>query len=77
MEHRCNINLLWAEIRTRGGYNAVLTQVMADKFTDSDTLAKHSPVSSKNYAAVLSVLVKESENRFQDCQNIIIFLVYL
>ena len=31
------------------------------------TLAKHSPVNSKTYAAVLHVLIKEFENRVQDC----------
>jgi len=34
-----------------------------------DTLHNHSPVNSKKYAAVLSVLIKEFENRFQDCQK--------
>ena len=32
-----------------------------------DALAKHSPVNSKTYAAVLHVLIKEFEKRFQDC----------
>jgi len=32
-----------------------------------DRLAKHSPVNSNKYAAVVSILVKEFENGFQDC----------
>ena len=39
-----------------------------------DTLAKHSPVNSKKCAAVLFLLIKEFENRFQDCwKKILIF----
>ena len=49
--------------------SAVLTQVMANKFIYFDTLARHAPVNSKKYAAVLSVLIKEFENRFQDCKK--------
>lgn len=35
-----------------------------------DTLAEHSPVNSKMYAALLSILIKEFKNRFQDCRII-------
>lgn len=34
---------------------------------------KHSPVSSEKHAAVLSLVIKESEKRLQDCQNINFF----
>jgi len=47
----------------------VLTQVIANNCICFDTLAKHSPVNSKKYAAVPSVLIKEFENRFQDYQK--------
>ena len=42
-----------------------------------NTLAKYSPVNSEKYAAVLSVVIKEYGNRFQDCKKIINFFVYL
>ena len=57
--------------------SAVLTQVMANKFIYFDTLARHAPVNSKKYAAVLSVLIKEFENRFQDCKKSWIFFFFL
>lgn len=38
-------------------------QVMANNSMQFDTLAKHSSVNSKNYAVMLSILVKEFENR--------------
>jgi len=41
----------------------VPTQVMANNFMHFD---KHSPVNSKKYAVVFSILIKEFENRFQD-----------
>ena len=34
-----------------------------------ETLAKHSPVNSEKYAAMLSILIKEFENWFQECQK--------
>ena len=34
-----------------------------------DALDKHSPMNSKKYAPVLSVLIKEFENGFQECQK--------
>ena len=49
------------------GHSVVPVQVMANKIIHFDTLAKHSPVNSKEYASMLSVLIKEFGNRFQDC----------
>lgn len=36
---------------------------------DFDTLAEHSPVNLKKYAAMPSVLIQKLENRFQDCKK--------
>ena len=47
----------------------MLAQGMADKLKGSETLAKHSFVSKENYAATLSMAIKELENGFQDCQK--------
>jgi len=47
----------------------VLTQVMANNCMHFDTLAKHSALNSKEYAAVLSVMIKGFENKFQDCKK--------
>lgn len=44
----------------------MLTQAVAKKFMDFDTLAEHSPVNTEKYAAVFSVLIKEFENWFQN-----------
>lgn len=44
----------------------MLAQGMADKLKGSETLAKHSFVSKENYAAMLSMAIKELENGFQD-----------
>ena len=41
-------------------------QVMANKLMHFGTLAKHSPINSKKYATLLSIRIKEFENRFQD-----------
>ena len=41
------IGTLWAENGTQEGHSAVLTQVMANSFTQFDILAKHSPVNSE------------------------------
>lgn len=40
---------------------------MANNFKHSDISAKHSSVSHEKYAATPAVLIKEFENRFQDC----------
>lgn len=55
--------------RQGSGDSAVLAQGMADKLKGSETLAKHSFVSKENYAATLSMAIKELENGFQDCQK--------
>ena len=47
----------------------MLTQLMANGVMHFDTLAKHSPVNSKKYEAMFSVLIKEFKNRFQDCKK--------
>ena len=52
-----------------GQCRAELWQDMTDHSMHLNTLAEHSPVNSKKYAAVLSVLIKEFENRFQDCKK--------
>lgn len=40
-------------------------------------MVKHSTVNSKIYAALLSILIKEFEDRFRDYQNIIYFYLYI
>lgn len=60
---------VWADTRTRQGRNAVLTQVMANNCVHFVTLAKDSPVISEKYAALLSVLKKKFENRFEGCKK--------
>ena len=50
------------------------THVIANNFIHFDELNKLSPMNSKKslskiYAAVLSVLIKEFENRFQDLKK--------
>jgi len=42
-----------------------------------DTLAKHRTVNSKKHVAVLSTVIKEFENKFQDYKKKIIFCKYL
>lgn len=46
--------------------SAVPAQVMASKLMDLDALAKYSPVNSKKYAAMLFIMIKKLEIRFQD-----------
>lgn len=48
----------------------MLTQVMASNCMHFDTLAKHSALINKEYAVMLSILIKEFENRFQDGKKI-------
>jgi len=64
--------LTCAETRTR---DAVLTQVMANKFMHFDTLPKHGPTNSEEYGAVLPVFIKDFENRCQDCWKKSIFSI--
>lgn len=61
------IRTVWSETRTQAGQNAVLTQVTANNCMHFYTLAKHSPVNSEKYAVMLCILVKEFENKFQEC----------
>ena len=42
----------------------MLTQVTVNMSIHFVILAKHSPVNDKKYAAMSSILIKESENRF-------------
>lgn len=63
---RSAINAVWAETRA-WGCSAGPAQVMPNLFMDLDTLAEHSPVKCRKYIAVLSVLIQEFENGFQDC----------
>ena len=46
-------------------------QRMANDLMHFDVLAKHRPVNSKKYAALLSILIKGFENRFQDLWKVI------
>jgi len=68
-EHRRIMKPIRAATWAWGGYNEALAQVMANRFMHLDTLAKHSPVNSEKYAAMLSILIHELENRFQDCKE--------
>jgi len=47
-----NIRVQWALSGPQGGCSVALTQLMANNFI-CDTLAKHSPVKSEKYAALL------------------------
>lgn len=42
---------------------------MGANFMHFDTLAKHTSVNAEKYTALLSVLIKEFENRFQDLKK--------
>ena len=75
-KHQCAINPIWAETMTRRGNNAVLTRVMANNCMHFDTLTKHSPVNSKKYTAIFSIVIKQFENKIQDYKKLS-FLVYL
>ena len=53
-------------------------KIMANNFLNFDTLVKHSPVDSEKYSTLLSFLIKNFENRFQDYKKKIAnCLVYL
>ena len=45
----------------------MLSQVMANNCMHFDTLAKQSPMNSVKYIALLSTVIKEFENRFDEC----------
>jgi len=68
-KHWCVTGVIWAEISAQGRCSTVQTQVMAINFMQFDIFAKHSPVNSEKNVSVLSVVIKEFENRFQDCQK--------
>lgn len=53
--------------RDTGRVQGVMAPIMANDFVHVGTLARHSPMNSETYAAVLGVLIKEFENRFEDC----------
>lgn len=55
--------------RARKDTESCDSQVMANNCMHFDTLPKHSPVYREKYAAVLSVLIRGFENRFQGCQK--------
>lgn len=42
------------------------SQIKANNFLHFDTLAKHGPVKSEKYAALLLHLIQEFESRFED-----------
>jgi len=65
----CQPHLGWDQGLER---SAVLAQGMAGKLMGSETVAKHSFVNREKCAAVLSVVIKDFENRFQDCKKIYI-----
>lgn len=75
-----NISALLTPLRLKLGHRegtVQCSQVMANKFMEFNTLAKNSPVNSEKYTGVLSVLIKECANRFQDCKKPNCFLVSL
>lgn len=55
--------------RARKDTESCDSQVMANNCMHFDTQPKHSPVYREKYAAVLSVLIRGFENRFQGCQK--------
>ncbi len=58
------MNTVLTETRAWRQYWAVLTQVIANNSVHFDILAKHKALNSKEYTAVLSILIKEFESRF-------------
>ena len=62
--------LICAMFQTKTAFEMKLklgqSQVVANNFMHFDTLAKHSSVNSERPEAVLSILIKEFENRPQD-----------
>lgn len=59
--HQCVVNPLWAETWTQGTVQCQLNLQQISLWIL--ILDKHSPVEGKKYAAVLSVFIKEFENR--------------
>ena len=75
---RCAIKGVWAATRVQGEHSAVLTQIIENNCMHFDSLAKQCLVNrkktnkqtnKKTHAAIHSVLIKEPENEFQDCQK--------
>lgn len=64
-KHHCTIN---TKLKPGHGESTVLTQIMANNCISFDTLAKQSYKMQK-YTALISVLMKEFENWFQDCKK--------
>ena len=46
-----------------------MAQIKVNNFMHFDALAKHSPVNSEKYAALLFNLIQEFEDRFQNFQE--------
>ena len=63
---RSAVNAVWAESKACG-CGVGPARFMANLLMDLERSAEHSPAKCRKYTAVLSVLTKESENRFQDC----------
>lgn len=55
------------------GHTAVPAQVMANTFMQLDTLAKHSPVNSEKYTAVLTILLKGFESSSKTAKKLSFF----
>lgn len=73
---QCAVGTVWAE--TRRVYSTALTQSKANYFIHFDTLPEHSPVNSKKYAVLLSVLIKEYlRTSFKIDEKVINILVHL
>lgn len=67
-----HIYLAWAHTHLSVSVLSMLfepkpAQVMANNCIHFDVLAKYCSMNSKKPAAVLSVVIKKSENRFQYC----------
>lgn len=65
-QHNPNFGVLLTLPGLKPGQSAVITQPTANRFMHFDTLAMHSPVNSRKYVAVLSILIKQFEKNFQD-----------
>jgi len=61
-----NKTAVWTETSMSRGLCAVLNQAMANNFMHFVILAKYSPLNNEKYVAMLSILIKEFENRFHN-----------
>lgn len=67
-QHQPSIGAWWTPSGLKAGLRRAQCRASSsDGKLVYDTLAKHSPVSSKKHAAMLSCVIKEYENRFRDC----------